>query len=252
MRAPAVQVLAFYQKLMEQTGLTILPDPRPDRMCPGFRARSAEFGFRISVYERRGLSIWNIALSTESYKKRKWLPLRLVLLDKNDERVRMQTESHRPTECWAPVAALCDTLPPKESPPKGIQSFKTTPILWSSLPKWVQFNIQEEKRGEVRLFNEENGVKEWNAEVSVRIDGNPRSIFESCLDSLEAEGFAEGGAPEPEQGYYISLLGDWPSVDFQSRTGDGGGVRVWNPQRHWDLEVWYTPAPGVPPPVFVE
>jgi hypothetical protein len=254
MRASAENVLVFYRNLIEQAGLAFVPERRSGRICPGFRAKNAEFGFHIHVYERKGLSFWNIGLETESYKKRKWLPGYLHFLEQDNERVKLRSAGHRPKECWAPVDALRNTDPPVERD----RTISTQPILWSSLPKWIQFNIEDGKQGEVYLWEEEDGSKGWSAKISAQIEGDPRSAFESYLDDLEARGFAMSGTEGPEKGYSISLLGNWPTAHIQSGAGNGGWInmndayRHWELDNQWDIHIGYLPVPGVSPSSFAD
>jgi len=250
LRAPAEDVLAYYRELVERSGLAILPDRRPGRLCSGFRAKSAEFGFHIYVFERKGLSFWNTGLYTESYKKRKWLPPYLHFLEQDHERVKMRSAEHRPKECWAPVSAISKTEPSVEKK----CSFVTESILWSSLPKWIQFNIEDGREGKVYLWEEEDGSKGWNAQISAQIEGDPRSAFESWLDDLEALGFAMRGTEGLDRGYYISVMWNWPSAHIQSGSGDEGSIgmndayRRWETENQWDMHIVYTPVPGTPQP----
>jgi hypothetical protein len=244
LRASAEDVLAYYRELIEGVGLAILPDRRPDSLCLGFRAKNTEFGFHIYVYERKGLSFWNTGLDTESYKKRKWEPGYLHFLEQDHERIKMKSEGNRPKECWAPVDALRCTDPPIERH----CTFTTQPILWSSLPRWIQFNIEEGRVGEVYLWEEEDGSKGWNAQISAQIEGDPRCTFESRLDDLEAQGFEMNGVVGPGPSYYISVLGNWLTVHFKSEAGDGGLVRVHGTYHQWKCEAAYVPSPGTPPP----
>ncbi|MFZ1084795.1 MAG: hypothetical protein WAN35_07520 [Terracidiphilus sp.] len=257
MRASAEYVLAFYQDLIEKAGLAILPERKPERLCPGFRAKSAEFGFHVYVYERKGLSFWNIGLDTENYKKRKWVPRYLQLLGQNDERVILRTTGVRPIESWAPIDALRDTDPSVERQ-NTCSIYNMGTIRWSSLPKWIQFNVEDGKQGEITSWEDEDGSKGWNANVSTKIEGNPRNMFESCLNDLEAQGYEMRGIEGPEKGFSISLLGDWPTAHVQSENGDGGMIRLddsqcrWKSENQWDIHFVYLPVSGTPLSKFID
>ena len=252
MRAPAEYILAFYRDQTEKAGLVVVPDRSPSRFCPGFRAKSTEHSFHIHVYERKGVSLWNIGLDTESYKKRKWVPRYLHFLDQNSERITMRSEGVRPKECWAALDALRYDDPPVEKHSSLIKES----IQWYSLPEWVQFGIEKGKQGELFLWEEENGSNGWNAQFTIQLVGDPRSVFEYYLDCMETQGFRVIEPQDQGRGYYISLLGDWPTAHFQSGAGDEVSIcaidayRHWALENQWDIQFAYCPAPETPPPPF--
>jgi hypothetical protein len=82
------------------------------------------------------------------------------------------------------------------------------------------------------------------------IEGDPRLVFESCLDRLDAHGFDPSGVQQPDRAYFVSLLqwGHSMNVHIQSEAGDHAAVTVLNTLGLLTVSATYSPPLGASPP----
>jgi hypothetical protein len=246
MRAKAGQVLAFYGQRVELGGLTRTEEPQVGRGGPGFSAENSEYSFALDVYEHKDFVFWTVQLGTKIRRRKIVNTGRLLLVGRHHERATLR---HPDTgeEYWVPADALCDSEPPDARP----EGPRTEPLIWSLLPAWAQFGVDNGKQGEVCRYRGQSGAEEWNASIRSRVDGDPRSVFESCLDSLDANGFDASGTQRPHHSYYVSVLqwGHSLNAHIQSEIGDYAIVTVLNTLGYLSRHIRYSPPQGESPPV---
>jgi len=233
MRGDAVGVLTFYQACMEQGGLLRTdetqkpqfgrPTPGYNRAVPGFHAENTRDAFSIDIYEHGGLAFWTIELLSLGSRRKAVPNSPLRLVRRNEERVILLNPDTG-KECTAPTVALRGFVPQdvkRDNP-------RREPIVWSSLPEWVQFSVAGESRGDLHRRCGANGIDEWHASVASLAKGDPRAVFESCLDSLDVRGFDASGVQRPERSYCVTVLpgGHSLNADVQSEAGDRASVTL--------------------------
>jgi hypothetical protein len=242
MRANAGQVLAFYGDRIERGGLARTEEPQAARGGPGFCAENTEYIFRLDVYEHKDLVFWTIHFGAKAVRKRKpTITSPLLLVGRNEERVTLR-HPYTTDEYWAPVDALRDSEPPdaRREPPR------TEPIVWRLLPAWAQFSLDSLSEGEVYRSRSETGAEEWNASIRTPVEGDPQSVFESCLDSLDAHGFDASRTQRQDRSYFVSVLqrGHSRNAHVQSEAGDRAIATVLNTLGHLELLIRYFPSQG--------
>lgn len=189
----AAEVLKFYEACAERGGLVRMEGPAVGRAVPGFEAEDAKFRFSIDLYQHKDLTFWTTQLLEKTSLQNRIPKLKLV--DRNDERAILQ-DTVTGEEYVAPASALAEVQPREAS--------RIEHIVWSWLPKWVQFGFKDGSQGELFRSPAENGVETWNANISSQETWNagisslfpcdsPKGLFKSCLNSLDTCGFDASG-----------------------------------------------------------
>jgi hypothetical protein len=225
MRAKASQILAFYRGCIQRGRLALTEGQ-------GLSAENDEYTFGLDIYEHNDLAFWTIQLCSKVRQRRAVLASDMLLVARNDERLTLRNQ-YTAEEYWAPVTAVRDSEPPDARP----EPARSEPILWSSLPGWIQFDMDGGNKGE------KHGVEQWNATIKVPLNNDPTSAFARCLDSLDAHGFDGSGTQQPDRSYFVSVLqrGHSLNAHIRSETGDRATATVLNTLGHVTLFLRYSP-----------
>jgi len=243
MQGNAGQVLAFHRDVAQRGGLAMAAWLPVGRAGPGFSAENAEYALDLDVHEHGDLAFWTIQLRSRIRRRNKAFSPPLVLVGRNDERVTLRHE-FIDEEYWAPVNAV------RDSEPQAVERepFREEPVMWSLLPPWAQFSVDDGSEGQARVRRGENGAEEWDASILSPLEGDPQSAFEFCLDSLDAHGFDASGIQRPNHSYFVSIMpgGHSRNAHIRSEAGDQAIVTVLNTPA---LFIRYSPSQGVSLPV---
>jgi hypothetical protein len=227
-RAAVDEVLAFYESCTARGGLRRSPETVAGRAVAGLGAENADYAFQIDLYRHNELTSATIQLLDRTAGSRNRIP-QLRLLDRNDERVILQ-DTGAGEEYVAPASALTEYDPQQRierySRPREVES-----ILWSSLPRWIQFGFEEASLGEVHRQGALNGEEIWEASILRQIDAADHlEVFEACLNNLDACGFDPSGVERLDRSYHVSVFqqGHSLNVHVRSEAGEGGTLTVLN------------------------
>jgi hypothetical protein len=286
MQATMDEVLGFYEDRVTRAGLTVSPTLQVTsqrgytahypRKGPGFYAESENYHFGIDTWEHAGTAFWTIQHHHKSPRITRFKELPKLRAYRNDVESRRIPHKTKPgayylepgdyklqfvnvttarvelthegsgDKYWAPTSALFDAKPPipRRDPPKEES------IAWSSLPEWVQFDLDPESDGTVRVNLDEEEREVWRASTTVRFDGCWRCLFEFCLDFLDSHGFDRTGIEHPERSYFVIILqgGACLELHAQHENGDRIGLTSLNTLGHMTLHINYEPVQGTRKP----
>jgi hypothetical protein len=282
MQATMDEVLGFYEDRVTRAGLTVTPTLKVagpsgstahfPRAGSGFYAVSDDYHFGIDIWKHAGTSFWTIQHHAKSpritqFKEPPKLPAyredlelrriphktkpgayylesgdyKLQFVGATTDRVDL-THEDSGEKYWAHKSALFDAKPliPRRDPPKEEL------ISWSSLPEWVQFDLDPESKGSMYVNLDEEGREVWRASTTVRFDGCWRCLFEFCLDFLDSHGFDPTGIEHPDHSYFVTILQGGASLALhaQHENGDGIGLTSLNTLGHMTLHINYEPVRG--------
>jgi hypothetical protein len=231
MQAGAEEVLTFYRNCSERGGLVCAAEPQGVRMAVGFRAENETESLTIDLYEHKGSTFWTVSLVDEGRARDGFRPAKVVvpkileLVDRDHERATLR-EPFSGKECWVPAHALTDVEPDiLELEPEPAGS-----VIWSSLPEWVQFGIEDGCKGMAGIRREPGRVRTWEASIGKDLEGDHRAAFDSCLHSLDARRFDASGAVTPDRSYFVEVTRSGSSLTafVHSDAGDRAEVIVLN------------------------
>jgi len=248
MKSSAAEVSAFYEGCADHGGLTRMENPVVDhalkmtelsRVGPGFYAENDNYQIGIEIYQHKDSAFWRVkhgAKLPASFRSKKE-PKYLILVDESEGRLTLRNPDTG-DECWAPSSALSEGEPrhfrhPKQNPPKE------ETILWSLLPPWIQLKLEPGTQGTACatfLGGTAAGIS------AMKFDGDPREMFEACLDSLDAHGFDRTSIDRPNHSYYLRPMTGGRQVEarIQADTGDSGGFTVVSTLDTPSLYVYYS------------
>ncbi|HEY4355840.1 MAG TPA: hypothetical protein VGN16_08845 [Acidobacteriaceae bacterium] len=250
MQASCEEVLAFYEELAVANGLVVQGSIEvgrrsswvsPSHTVLHMEALSEDFRFDLVVYGYKGTAFWTTQFfrltGMENFATS---PGYLVAAGEAGDRLLLR-DQWTGKEFWAPLAALVDTRPPEPAPKRPPEP---ETILWDSLPEWVQFTLEPGSQGELRRHADVEDLNSWEASITVRHDGCHVCIFEACIETLNARGFATAAAEGTYGTYYVSSFQEGASLNLhvQSTTGERCSVCSLNTLGNMSLSLRYAKA----------
>ena len=202
MQCSTDRVVAFYEGCVSLGGLVKDAEKPGGRPVPGFEAENDEFGFSVSVYSHQSMAFWTIWLAPKVVTPGWWETH--LWLEKTSDGVAFLYDPQTQQEYLAPASALTE-IPALNEIPRGPSG---TPIRWSSLPEWVQFGVEPDTKGTMDAYLDEQGAETWSASLHSHLPDQQdhRSLFETCLDSLDRHGFDPTGELRPDRSYCLIAL----------------------------------------------
>jgi len=281
MQAKTEEVLAFYRDRVTDAGLTVSDSLQVigpsgytahlSRRGPGFYAVSDTYHLGIEILEHKSMSFWTIQHHAKhprpepdpsrrfpAYKRNaktrkvatdsepgvyalKFDDYKLQFISMTPERIELIHEASG-EQYFAATQALLDARPivQKQEHPSRLRT------AWTSLPEWVQFDLDPSSQGEIYSNRNENGIEIWSATTSTFFDGCWRCLFKFCLEWLDNQGFDRTGITRPEHSYYVTILQGGASLNLhvQHESGDTVDLTSLNTLGHMSLDIRYKPKPG--------
>jgi hypothetical protein len=237
LRCDVREVVAFYEESTAQGGLTKEQYTR-SRAGAGFSADNRKkTWFNLDLYQHRDIAFWTAEFGIQVCEPKQRQPLTLLLKNAEEQRVVLK---HPETsgEYWVPATSVRDSHPHAD--------VRQESVSWSSLPSWLQFDIEPGSNGNACYVRHADGVEESDITISTPLGTNGDMRFESCLKSMDDHGFDPSGALRPSHSYYVSLAvsGTYRYAHIRSDSGEKALVGVhknsWEPV----FFVRYYPAHG--------
>jgi hypothetical protein len=190
------EVVEFYEASIAQDGLAKEEYTR-SRAGAGFSADNRKkTWFNLDLYQHGDLVFWTAEFGVPVCEPKQQQPLSLLF--KNAEKQRFVLKHPKTSEeYWVPAISVRDSRPHEE--------VRHESVLWSSLPSWLQFDIERGRSGSACYVRHPDAVEESGITISTPLGRNGDMRFESCLKSLDDHGFDANGLLRPSRSYYVSL-----------------------------------------------
>lgn len=221
------EVVAFYETSLAQGGLAKEEYTR-SRAGAGFTADNRKkTWFNLDLYQHGDVVFWTAEFGIPVCEAKQQQPVSLLFKDAEKQRVVLK---HPKTgqEYWVPATSVRNSHP-------HAAEVKQESVLWSSLPSWLQFDIEGGASASACYVRHEDGAEERNITISTPLGSNADMRFESCLKSLDDHGFDASGVQRPSRSYYVSLAvnGNYRYAHICSDAGEKALVGVhknsWEP-----------------------
>jgi hypothetical protein len=213
LRGTVREVLTFYEASIAQGGLAKEEYTR-SRAGAGFSADNRKKAFfNLDLCQHRDVVFWTVEFGVQICEPKQQQPLSLLFKNADEQRVVLK---HPKTseEYWIPSTSLRDSRPHPD--------VRHESVLWSSLPSWLQFDIESGQSGNACYVRHEDGVEESDITVVTPLGSNGDMRFESCLNSLDDHGFDGSGLERPSHCYHVSLAvnGRYRYAHISSESGE--------------------------------
>ena len=180
---------------------------------------------------------WTVEFGVQICEPKQQQPLSLLFKKADEQRVVLK---HPKTteEYWVPVTSLRDSRPHADA--------RQESVLWSSLPSWLQFDVERGRSGSACYVRQEDGLEESHITIVTPLGSKGDMRFESCLKSLDDHGFDASGVLRPSHSYYVSLAvnGNYRYAHICSDSGEKALAEVHNNSSEPVLFVRYYPVPS--------
>jgi len=116
--------------------------------------------------------------------------------------------------------------------------------LWSSLPAWLQLDIENGRSGNASYVRDEDGTDYRDITIVTPLGASGDVRFELCLKSLDDHGFDPSAVLRPSHSYYASLAvnGTYRYVHICADSGEKAVVGIHN--NSWDPILFVRYIPG--------
>ena len=157
MQGDVQEVLAFYEESMARGGLA-KEQYRRSRAGIGFSADDRKKSwFNLDVYQHAGVVFWTAEFGIPISEPKQQQPLSLLFKNADQQRVLL-THPKTSEEYWVPATSVRDSRPHAD--------VRHESVLWSSLPPWLQFDVERGSSGRACYVRHGDGVEESDITIS--------------------------------------------------------------------------------------